>query len=458
MEGRTMKYLRNSVIFGIAICIFLSFMPSFADSVIHTDDMYTPRGMFHDEKNGRIVFADRDANAIFELNLSTLKVKRIAGKSLGKNAYDLPVGGYLDKKSEESLFKNPSDVVVLNTGAIVVADTGNHAIRQIYQGKVTTIAGGKEAGLSDGLRQNTQFNYPSGLAVSNGIIYVADTENNAIRKIQADGRVETLKVKINKPSGIHAYNGDLYVTSMEDHKIYVIKKEKTVTPLPEGSSGEVRDGYRDGRIEFAEFSVPSDVFVSGDRIYVADAGNHAVRKIVDQKLDKGKKIKVVQTAVGGKIGFSDEKNNRLLLDTPRSVLVIGSKLYVADTDNARILVFDNANKLLAVNYEKCEDPNSAHIYVDGSKIEPLDAAPTLRKGVTYLPVRLLIENIGGEVKWIAEEKAVLCKYGDKEIKIGKDKSINVSGRTLVPLRYLAEALGLNVEWNGEYRSVIITTY
>lgn len=464
-----MKYLKHFVIIMIFTFMSLSSTMSFADSIIHTDEMYTPRGMYHDEKNQRMIFVDYNANAVFELNLSNLKVKRIAGKSLGKDAYGLPIGGFKDGKAEEALFRNPSDVIVLSTGAIIVADTGNHAIRQIFQGKVTTIAGGKEVkegkdkqekwGFKDGSRQTAKFHYPSGLAVANGAIYVADTENNAIRKILTNGTVKSLDVKVNKPSGIFVMNREIYITSMEDHRIYLLKNEKELTLIGGGKiSDKTRQGYRDGGLTRAEFFVPSDVFRYQDKIYIADAGNHAVRRISEKKTTNGKKEMTVETVVGGKIGFSDEKSGRLLLDTPRSVITVGNRLYVADTNNARILVFDNASKLVPVhNYEKCEDLTTVHIYVDGGKLEPEDIAPVMRDGNTYLPVRLLIESVGGEAKWLPEEAAVLCKYGDKEIKITKNQYISESGRTLVRVRII-ESLGLKVEWNDEYRAVIINTY
>lgn len=455
-----MKHLRYFIIVTIVTILTVLSSFSLADSVIHTDEMFAPRGMYYDEKNGRIVFVDYDANAVFELNVKTFKVKKIAGKDLGKNAYGMPVGGYRDGKAEEALFKHPSDVVVLSTGAIVVADTGNHAIRQIFEGKVTTIAGGKQEGKADGVRQIAEFSYPSGIAVSGGVIYVADTENNAIRKILSSGKVETLKVHINKPSGIDVVNRDIYVTSMEDHAVYHLKNETTLTLLGKSKSGKtVNEGYVDGRLNIATFSVPSDVLKYKEQIYIVDAGNHAVRRIQQVKNVKGDKFEVVQTIVGGKIGFSDEKEKRLLLDTPRSVVLVDNRLYVADTNNGRILMFDNASRLAPIaEYERCNDPKTVHIYVDGTKIEPDDIAPVLVKGLTYVPVRLLTESIGGEVKWLSDERAVLCKYGDKELKISKDRYILRSNRAMVPLRYIAEHYGLKIEWNKKYRAVIINTY
>lgn len=432
----------------------------FADTVIHTDEMYTPKGMCYDSKNQRVIFVDYDGNAVYELSLNGFKVKKIAGKSLGKNAYGLPVGGYRDGKAEEALFKNPSDVALLSSGAIIVADTGNHAIRQIYDGKVTTIAGGKKEGFFDGYKQVAEFRYPSGLFVHNDTIYVADTENNRIRKILSNGKVETIDVEIERPSGLYVLNRDIYVTSMHDHTIYVLEKEKKLISLGKGKSEDtVFSGYTDGRLELAQFFAPSDVFLYKDQIFVADSGNHAIRKISNKNIDKDKKIKAVQTIVGGKVGFFDEKNKKLLLDTPKSILVFDNRIFIADTGNGRILILDNMSKLdPIVRYETCENPKTVYIYIDGSKLESEKVAPIIVNGKTYLPVRLLMEGLGGEIKWLADEKAVLCKYGEIQLKIKDSEYIVRANSTFVPVRYVVEKFGLTVNWNGEYRAVIINTY
>ncbi|MDO4753741.1 MAG: stalk domain-containing protein, partial [Bacillota bacterium] len=297
-------------------------------------------------------------------------------------------------------------------------------------------------------KQIARFSYPSGVTVYNDTIYVSDTENNSIRKITTDGAVHTVGFKINKPSGIHMVGKELYVCSMEDHKIYVLQYDKLVRTI----GGE--KGYVNGRVEVAKFSRPTDVFSYKDDIYVVDSGNHAIRKISETK----NKIRKVETVLGGKIGFRDEKTKRFLLDSPRSVFVVNNKLYVTDTHNSRIVTLDQVSKLTpVVDLQKCEDLSTVHIYVDGTRVVPQDVSPIIIKSSTYVPVRLLVESIGGEVEWISSESAVLCKYGDKQFKL-KEGLVLRSGRTFVPLRQMMEKLGLKVEWNGEYRAVIISTY
>ena len=86
-------------------------------------------------------------------------------------------------------FNSPSGVAVDSDGSFYVADTGNHLIRKITitgaVATVTTLAGSGTAGADNDDGTAAQFRYPEGVAVdSSGILYVADTDNNTIRKIE----------------------------------------------------------------------------------------------------------------------------------------------------------------------------------------------------------------------------------------------------------------------------------
>jgi hypothetical protein len=157
------------------------------------------------------------------------------------------VAGLQDGPGTTALFRSPEGVAVDNSGNVYVADTGNHVIRKITPaGFVSTVAGKVAngfgvAGFADGPAANAQFNAPTGVAVDNdGAIYVADNFNNRIRKISPAGDVSTL-------------------------------------------AGTGAAGFADGSGNTAQFSGPFKVAVSGpgDIVYVADAGNNRVRKIVD---------------------------------------------------------------------------------------------------------------------------------------------------------------------------------
>lgn len=102
--------------------------------------------------------------------------------------------GYRDGAGAAAAFNTPSGVALDGRGNLYVADTGNHAIRKIApDGTVSTLAGSGVAGFADGQGALAQFNGPVGVAVDkDGVVYVADTYNDRIRRIAPDGTVSTL--------------------------------------------------------------------------------------------------------------------------------------------------------------------------------------------------------------------------------------------------------------------------
>src|SRR5690606_874054 len=114
--------------------------------------------------------------------------------SLARDAKGLPAGALVDGARDASAYHSPAGLDQDTQGNIYVADAGNHAIRKIdANGSVTTIAGDGVIGLVDGTAEQARFYHPSDVAVAeDGTIYVADTLNHVIRKIDTDGRVTTL--------------------------------------------------------------------------------------------------------------------------------------------------------------------------------------------------------------------------------------------------------------------------
>jgi sugar lactone lactonase YvrE len=96
-----------------------------------------------------------------------------------------PTPGKANGKGKAASFNFPNDVTVDSVGNVFVADSANHLIRKITpDGTVSTIAGTGQPGDADGPAAQAQFRLPQGITVdSKGIIYVADTGNNSIRKI-----------------------------------------------------------------------------------------------------------------------------------------------------------------------------------------------------------------------------------------------------------------------------------
>jgi sugar lactone lactonase YvrE len=201
--------------------------------------------------------------------------------------------GVRDGDATRAQFSDPFGVAVGGDGTLYVADAGNaHRIRRIsIDGRVTTLAGAS-AGFLDGPPFVARFNNPSGLAIDGaGIIYVADTGNNAIRRIAPDGTVTTIAgngtagfrdgpgkdARFNGPIGVAVDRaGQLIVADTYNDRIRRIAPDGMVSTL----AGAGIPGAGDGAGTSALFDTPCGVAVDETgTVYVADTGNGAVRTI-----------------------------------------------------------------------------------------------------------------------------------------------------------------------------------
>jgi sugar lactone lactonase YvrE len=241
----------------------------FADGLAPESRFNTPSGLVID-KSGNIIVADTSNN----------RIRKIDGRGRVSTLAGSGEVGLRDGPSNEAQFDGPVGLAIDGDGNIYVADTYNDAIRKISTGgMVTTIAGGV-AGYVDAGTADALFDTPSGVAVDEeGNIFVADTGNDAIRKITAQNEVITFAgsdVEFDRPLGIVAtHDGFLFVTEEGGGRVRRITPEAQVTTLA-GSS----PGYADATGDRAQFSRPSGMAIDREgNLYVADAQNYLIRKI-----------------------------------------------------------------------------------------------------------------------------------------------------------------------------------
>lgn len=177
-------------------------------------------------------------------------------------------------------FSDPFGIASGPDGTIYVGDgVGAHRIYRITPAGIVTILAGSEEGFADGSGHSARFNTPSGVALdADGNLYVADTGNDAIRRISRNGAVSTIvgaDAGLNGPVGVAIdFRGRIIVADTYNDRIVAIDSAGTVTPV----AGAGRPGFVDGPA--ARFDTPCGVAAdAAGNIYVADTGNGAVRLI-----------------------------------------------------------------------------------------------------------------------------------------------------------------------------------
>ena len=197
---------------------------------------------------------------------------------------------------------DPYSVFVSN-GEVFIADTGNHRVRKLLRnGQIVSIAGDGNKGYNgdDQLATDSQLYYPMGVVVSSSNqVYIS--EKSRIRKIDQRGIISTIA-----GTGEEGYNGDdklavdaqlsgprgLFVTDDEEvyfcdltnHSVRKIDRHGMISTI----AGNGMKGYNGDDIlaTSAQLRFPSSVFVFKNEIYIADTGNHRIRKVLQNGVIK----------------------------------------------------------------------------------------------------------------------------------------------------------------------------
>lgn len=239
----------------------------------------------------------------------------------------------------------------VGTNSLFIADTGHHRIViSEIDGKIVHLAGTGEPGATDGAFEQATFCSPHGLALVNNFLYVADTENHLIRRLDLGTRtVETIagngrqgsairgrgaarQMSLNSPWDLCVADGRLYVAMAGCHQIWVMD---LTTMEMELFAGTGREQIFDGpRLEGA-LAQPSGLTTDGQSLYVADSEVSAVRAI--DLHDPG----WLRTLVGkGPFIFGDRDGigDEVRLQHPLGVSWAGGHVYVADTYNHKVKI------------------------------------------------------------------------------------------------------------------------
>jgi len=133
------------------------------------------------------------SNTLYVSDVNDNKIRKITSSGVVTTLAGSGTAGFLDATGASAQFSAPTGIAVDSSGTVYVADRNNNRIRKITPaGVVTTLAGSGTAGFADANGTSAQFNQPSGVAVdSSGNVFVSDTLNYRVRKITSAGVATT---------------------------------------------------------------------------------------------------------------------------------------------------------------------------------------------------------------------------------------------------------------------------
>ena len=314
------------------------------------------------------LIADTDNHSIRRVDTSTGIITTFAGT--GSSGYSGDGGAAVSAK-----FNKPRGIFADEAGHIYIADTDNHRVRMVdaATGIITLVAGSGNDNYDQGSDEDVSplsahFKKPRGLYVdASGNIYIADTENCMIRKVDVstnkinrvagatngtdplcgwsgDGGLAT-NTRLDKPRGVWVdASGNIYIADTENNRIRRVDATTKIITTIAGNGGSSYTGDN-GPATDAELHKPNGVLVDvSGNIYIADTDNDVTRRV-------DATTKIITTIAGnGSGGYSgdDGPATSASLHKPRGVWLDESgNILIADTDNNRArLVYDDGGTLM----------------------------------------------------------------------------------------------------------------
>jgi|GEM_PF-1174317 len=346
---------------GMILALLLNFLPAQAEYIITTEVGMGTNGYSGDEgvatiaqisrphgitldSLGNLYFADMDNYCIRKIDTNGI-ITTIAGN--GIDGYSGDGGG-----ATAASIRGAYGIAVDSHGNLYFADFFDHRVRKIdIDGIITTIAGNGIQGYSgdNDLASLAQLNKPQGMIVDNeGNLYIADSGNQRIRKIDNDGIITTIAgdgithevafgmegpilagiyggdtgkataAQLNNPTSVAIDSlGYLYIADTDNNRIRQIDTNGIITTVLGNDMS---------------LNHPTGIAIdTSDNLYIVDSKNHRILKRDTSGI-------VTTLAGNGMEGYGGDNGNALqaIFHSPEGIVVDGNNLYIADTGNHRI--------------------------------------------------------------------------------------------------------------------------
>ncbi len=281
------------------------------------------------------------------------RVRKVTASGAIETSFGNGVPGFIGDgaPSAGSPSSGPAGVAVDSTGALIVAEAGNHRVRRIAAGRVSTLIGTGDAGTTAEAKRGpeTRLRAPRGLCVDSlDAVFVVDTGNHRVLRLGPDSLVTLAAgagdagdggddgparaARLNQPlaCAIDA-NGNLLIADTLNHRIRQVAPQGTISTIAgtgvPGVSGD------EGPAALARLSAPAGIAVDpGGSVFISDTGNHRIRQITPDG--------IIHSIAGGNwSGFTGDDGlaSSALLHSPGGLQLDRSgSLYFADTGNNRV--------------------------------------------------------------------------------------------------------------------------
>ncbi|MGE0251719.1 MAG: thioredoxin-like domain-containing protein [Dongiaceae bacterium] len=314
---------------------------SFAVRAWPTLVLINPQGKIED------VFSGEGNRAAIEHAVENL----IAKNSRALNKSSLPLD--LEKNKMPKTVLNFPGKLIAAEGGLFISDSGHHRILFTNpNGGIEKIIGSGVEGFKDGPADQAQFKSPQGLLVKDGILYVADTGNHALRAVDLkSGQVATLagtgeRGGYREPSGpakltalaspwdlaLFPSSDEITIANAGSHQLWTYNiKTKALRIF----AGNGRESIDDGIYPSNSLSQPSGLSVFGDQLYFVDSETSSLR-VIDKRGN-------ITTLIGSGLfdfGFRDGKQGQALLQHSLGLAALEDGVYIADSYNHAIRKYD----------------------------------------------------------------------------------------------------------------------